>query len=236
MEPRHGATYAQILALAGDRRRGLRRVLPLRPPVRGGPERPDVPADRLLDDAGRTGPGHQPDPARLAGHRRHVPPTRPARHDRRERGRDERRTGRAGPGQPVVPARARGVRHPLPAARRAVRPAGRTVGDHHRAVVPSPGRGSRFSFAGKHYRVEANPRRPDRRSARTRRSSSVAPGRSARPPSRPGSPTSSTAPSATTCARASRGSTRPASGSAATRPRSATRPCCRWSARPRRPR
>ena len=62
------------------------------------------------------------------------------------------------------------------------------------------------------------PQRPDRRSARTRRSSSVAPDRSARPPSRPGSPTSSTAPSATTCARPSRGSTRPASGSAATRP------------------
>ena len=235
MEPRHGATYAQILALArATDDAGFDAFFA--PTTSSGWTRTTRRTGRPT--AGRRWPdwpGHQPDPARLARHRRHVPPTRPARHDRRERGRDERRGVELGLGTGAGTSASTRRSASRSRRRRAVRPAGRTVGDHHRAVGYRTRGGAAFSFA------QALPRRGEPHRAPTGQRphppiiiGGTGPKRT--PPSRPGSPTSSTAPSATTCARASRGSTRPASGSAATRPRSATRPCCRWSARPPRPR
>ena len=125
---------------------------------------------------------------------------------------------------------------PVPGDRRAVRPAGGTVGDHHRAVAHRTRGEQGFSFAGKHYRVEANHTPP-------------------RPAQRPHPPiiVGGTGPKRTpaiaarfadefngalsddlresyarfdrACERIGRDPARPA-----------TRPCCRWRARPPRPR
>ena len=62
-------------------------------------------------------------PARAAGHRRHLPPPRPARQDRRDARRALRGPGRARHRRGLVRPRARGPRRSVPAGRRAVRTA-----------------------------------------------------------------------------------------------------------------
>ena len=79
-------------------------------------------------------PGDLADPAGHAGDLGDVPAARPARDRGGAGGRDVAGPRRARPGLGLVRGRARGVRHPVPRPRRAVRPAHRAAGDHHRAV------------------------------------------------------------------------------------------------------
>ena len=125
-------------------------------------------AHRRVDHARRPGPGDQPDPARHADDRGHVPAARSA-GDHGGAGRpDERRPGRARPRRRLVrrastPPTASRSRH-----RRAVRPAGGAARDHHRPLGHAVGRDASPTPAST-TSSRTRPRCPSRRSARARR-------------------------------------------------------------------
>ena len=141
MEPRHGATYDRVVAMAkateesgfdaffrGDHYLGIDST------------DPEYRPDRLVDHARRRRARDQPHQARDAHDRRDVPP--PGRRGQRggHRRPDVGRAGRSRNRHRLVRARAQGVRHPVPTDRRAVRPPRRGDADHQRAVDDAPGR------------------------------------------------------------------------------------------------
>ena len=148
------------------RRVGLR---PLRPHVRRG-------SRQLLrgdDDARGAGVGHLPDPARPAGHRRHLPPPVGAGRAGGHRRPRQPRPARAGAGRGVVRGRAPSAGHRLPAAGRAVRPARGLPGDRHAGC--SPARSSTTRAASSAWPARSFDR--PRSSSRARRCGSAGPGR-----------------------------------------------------------
>ena len=226
LEPHHGATYAQILALAQAAEEGGFDAF-FRSDHYLGIDADDTtyqPTDSWTTLAG-PGRADRAGPARHPGQRVHVPAARAARGRGRDRRPDERRPGRARHRRRLVRAGAPVLRHPVPAARRAVRPARGAARDPHRHLGHQAGGAvqlRRQALPGARLRVDPALVEPGRRS------SSAGPAPSGPRPWPRSTPTSSTARSASTCASGtptSGGSAR--TSSAATRRRSGCRPPCR---------
>ena len=154
LEPHHGATYEQILALAQAAEAGGFDAF-FRSDHYLGIDADDTtyqPTDSWTTLAGLA-VQTSTRPYRHAGERLHLPAARTAGGRGRHRGPDERRPRRARHRRRLVRARAPVLRHPVPAASAS----GSTGSRSSSRSSPGSGGtkpGERFSFEGKHYQLQ----------------------------------------------------------------------------------